>query len=96
MSLPNSENASTLESAMQLMIQTFHKYSGNEGDKYTLSRAELKEMLTTELGNYLGVRRHICRDIRCTYKFHKIDPAYISVLYPHTCRMPRIRRQWIR
>nr|XP_020462871.1 protein S100-A1-like [Monopterus albus] len=54
MSFPNSENASTLESAMQLMIQTFHKYSGNEGDKYTLSKAELKEMLTTELGNYLG------------------------------------------
>ncbi|KAE8288822.1 Protein S100-A1 [Larimichthys crocea] len=54
MSLPNSENASTLENAMQLMIQTFHKYSGNEGDKYTLSRAELKEMLTTELGSYLG------------------------------------------
>lgn len=43
---------------MQLMIQTFHKYSGNEGDKYTLSRAELKEMLTTELGNYLGVRKY--------------------------------------
>lgn len=56
MSFPDSEKASTLESAMQLMIQTFHKYSGNEGDKYTLSRAELKEMLTTELGNYLGVR----------------------------------------
>ncbi|XP_015236034.1 S100 calcium binding protein T [Cyprinodon tularosa] len=54
MSLPNSENASTLENAMQLMIQTFHKYSGNEGDKYTLSRAELKELLTTELGTYLG------------------------------------------
>lgn len=53
----NSENASTLENAMQLMIQTFHKYSGNEGDKYTLSRQELKEMLTQELGNYLGVRR---------------------------------------
>lgn len=59
MSLPNSENASTLENAMQLMIQTFHKYSGNEGDKYTLSRAELKEMLTAELGNYLGVRWHV-------------------------------------
>ncbi|CAM4700093.1 unnamed protein product [Leuciscus chuanchicus] len=54
MSTLNSENASTLESAMQLMIQTFHKYSGNEGDKYTLSRQELKEMLTQELGNYLG------------------------------------------
>ncbi|XP_041961654.1 S100 calcium binding protein T [Alosa pseudoharengus] len=54
MSTFNTENASTLENAMQLMIQTFHKYSGNEGDKYTLSKAELKEMLTTELGNYLG------------------------------------------
>ncbi|CAB1448727.1 unnamed protein product [Pleuronectes platessa] len=54
MSLPNSENASSLENAMQLMIQTFHKYSGNEGDKYTLSRTELREMLTAELGNYLG------------------------------------------
>ena len=56
----NSENASTLENAMQLMIQTFHKYSGNEGDKYTLSKAELKEMLTQELGNYLGVRTFTC------------------------------------
>ncbi|XP_026140958.1 protein S100-A1-like [Carassius auratus] len=54
MSVLNSENASTLENAMQLMIQTFHKYSGNEGDKYTLSRQELKEMLSQELGNYLG------------------------------------------
>lgn len=52
-----SENASTLENAMQLMIQTFHKYSGNDGDKYTLSKVELKEMLTQELGNYLGVSR---------------------------------------
>ncbi|KAK7886020.1 hypothetical protein WMY93_025641 [Mugilogobius chulae] len=57
MSLPNLENASTLESAMQLMIQTFHKYSGNEGDKYTLSRAELKELLTTELGTTWGTPR---------------------------------------
>lgn len=57
MSTLNSENATTLESAMQLMIQTFHKYSGNEGDKYTLSKSELKDLLTQELGNYLGVRR---------------------------------------
>lgn len=70
MSLPNSENASTLENAMQLLIQTFHKYSGNEGDKYTLSRAELKEMLTTELGNYLGVRNAHTRLHR-----HKKDPS---------------------
>ncbi|KAJ3597755.1 hypothetical protein NHX12_001272 [Muraenolepis orangiensis] len=42
MSILNTENTSTLETAMQLMIQTFHKYSGDEGDKYTLSRSELK------------------------------------------------------
>lgn len=72
MSLPNSENASTLENAMQLMIQTFHKYSGNEGDKYTLSRAELKEMLTAELGNYLGVRWH---------KYMLRDTGYTQVPY---------------
>ncbi|XP_069041624.1 uncharacterized protein [Lepisosteus oculatus] len=45
---------SNLEGAMGLMIQTFHKYSGKEGDKYTLSKAELKDLLTNELGNYLG------------------------------------------
>lgn len=73
MSLPNSENASTLENAMQLMIQTFHKYSGNEGDKYTLSRAELKELLTTELGTYLGVRKHM--------KPHTHTHAYIHTVY---------------
>jgi len=68
MSAINSENPSTLENAMQLMIQTFHKYSGNEGDKYTLSRQELKEMLTQELGNYLGVRRKsffFLTNVRC-------------------------------
>ncbi|XP_048882735.1 protein S100-A1-like [Brienomyrus brachyistius] len=54
MTSQDPEAKSNLENAMQLMIQTFHKYSGNEGDKYTLSRAELKEMLTQELGNYLG------------------------------------------
>ena len=41
---------------MQMLIKTFHKYSGKEGDKYTLSRGELKELLLEELGSYLGVR----------------------------------------
>lgn len=51
------EPSTNLESAMQMLIKTFHKYSGKEGDKYTLSRGELRELLTEELGNYLGVRR---------------------------------------
>ena len=95
MSLPNSENASTLENAMQLLIKTFHKYSGNEGDKYTLSRAELKEMLTTELGNYLGVRKHI-KYTKCTHVFISLGPFLCFYCYPHTCRMPKTKRQWIR
>lgn len=57
----SKEPSSNLESAMQMLIKTFHKYSGKEGDKYTLSRGELRELLTEELGNYLGVRRkHFC------------------------------------
>lgn len=51
----SKEPSSNLESAMQMLIKTFHKYSGKEGDKYTLSRGELRELLTEELGNYLGV-----------------------------------------
>ncbi|XP_065143289.1 S100 calcium binding protein S isoform X2 [Paramisgurnus dabryanus] len=50
----SKEPSSNLESAMQMLIKTFHKYSGKEGDKYTLSRGELRELLTEELGNYLG------------------------------------------
>ncbi|KPP63186.1 protein S100-A1 protein-like [Scleropages formosus] len=53
-SMSSTEPTSNLENAMQLMIQTFHKYSGNEGDKYTLSKGELKDLLTAELGSYLG------------------------------------------
>ncbi|KAM6903214.1 S100 calcium binding protein S [Lycodopsis pacificus] len=50
----SKEPTSNLESAMQMLIKTFHKYSGNEGDKYTLSRGELKQLLLEELGTYLG------------------------------------------
>ncbi|XP_068432120.1 S100 calcium binding protein S [Clinocottus analis] len=50
----SKEPSSNLESAMQMLIKTFHKYSGKEGDKFTLSRGELKELLLEELGTYLG------------------------------------------
>ncbi|MGH0183013.1 UNVERIFIED_CONTAM: hypothetical protein FKN15_010948 [Acipenser sinensis] len=39
---------------MAAMISVFHKYSGKEGDKYTLSNGELKDLIKNELGNFLG------------------------------------------
>lgn len=58
----SKEPSSNLESAMQMLIKTFHKYSGKEGDKYTLSRGELKELLLEELGTYLGVSEEVCEE----------------------------------
>uniref|UniRef100_A0A8C7ML85 Protein S100 n=1 Tax=Oncorhynchus kisutch TaxID=8019 RepID=A0A8C7ML85_ONCKI len=45
---------SGIQQAMSLLIASFHKYSGKEGDKFTLSKVELKELLQAELGEMLG------------------------------------------
>ncbi|XP_026888125.1 ictacalcin-like [Electrophorus electricus] len=45
---------SQVQQAMAMLITTFHKYSGKEGDKFTLSKAELKDLLSNELGDIFG------------------------------------------
>ncbi|MCJ8728829.1 hypothetical protein PDJAM_G00009860 [Pangasius djambal] len=45
---------SQVQQAMALLISAFHKYSGKEGDKLTLSKGELKDLLSNELGDIFG------------------------------------------
>lgn len=47
--------SSNLQTAMEGLISVFHSYSGKEGDKYKLSKAELKNLLQGELAEFLTV-----------------------------------------
>lgn len=47
--------ACNLQKAMLELIKVFHCYSGKEGDKYKLSKAELKTLLQNELGDFQEV-----------------------------------------
>uniref|UniRef100_A0A8C1NVJ5 Ictacalcin n=1 Tax=Cyprinus carpio TaxID=7962 RepID=A0A8C1NVJ5_CYPCA len=51
---PEGCNQFYIQKGMAMLIAAFHKYSGKEGDKTTLSKGELKDLLTAELGDILG------------------------------------------
>uniref|UniRef100_A0A8C7A5B2 Protein S100 n=1 Tax=Nothoprocta perdicaria TaxID=30464 RepID=A0A8C7A5B2_NOTPE len=40
--------------AMDTLISIFHQYSGKEGDRYKLNKEELKELLASELTDFLS------------------------------------------
>ncbi|XP_029514860.1 protein S100-Z [Oncorhynchus nerka] len=44
---------SQLQSAMDALITVFYKYSGNDGDKFKLNKGELKQLLNSELTDFL-------------------------------------------
>ncbi|NWR67284.1 S100Z protein, partial [Bucorvus abyssinicus] len=46
-----------LEDAMDTLIRIFHHYSGKEGDKSKLSKRELKDLLTSELTDFLSSQK---------------------------------------
>nr|XP_056704780.1 protein S100-A6-like [Euleptes europaea] len=41
--------ACPLDKALALLVAVFHKYAGKEGDKNTLNKKELKELIQKEL-----------------------------------------------
>ncbi|XP_064293869.1 corticotropin-releasing factor-binding protein isoform X1 [Phalacrocorax carbo] len=62
--LPLIAMSTLLEDAMDTLIRIYHHYSGKEGDRYKLSKGELKELLTSELSDFLSIRIQCgtCRD----------------------------------
>lgn len=52
---------SQLEKSMEGLIKVFHNYSSKEGDKYKLSKGELKSLLQGELSDFLAVSNIIKR-----------------------------------
>lgn len=60
---------SQLEGAMDALIAVFYNYSGNDGDKLKLNKGELKQLLNSELTNFLTVKETFF-DLIMLFSFH--------------------------
>ncbi|XP_070768084.1 protein S100-A10b [Enoplosus armatus] len=47
-----------LESCMESLIKTFHRYADEDGDGKTLSKKELKKLVETELPTFLKTQNN--------------------------------------
>ena len=48
---------SELEKCMESLISVFHRYAAGDGDKATLTKKELKQLLEKEFSTFLSVRK---------------------------------------
>lgn len=79
---------SQLETAMGMIIAVFDQYARADGNRQTLSKAELKTLLEKELPNFLAVREQ-----RGTVSVLQVQeqPAetvfstFLGTLYPKIC-----------
>lgn len=73
---------------METLINVFHAHSGKEGDKYKLSKKELKELLQTELSGFLdvstgrGYRVEWAKGGEQSWNLPAISPIHPSPSYP--------------
>lgn len=68
--------------AMSLLIKSFNKYAGREGDPHTLSQAELRELLQNELGELLRVSETVGPESQALIK----DP-FVCERCKNVCRL---------